>query len=84
MVNKAGISGVTSNTLSLSPTLSTNAGSYFAVASNNTADATSHVATLTLLPPTFGNGQGSRGTSNINSVVSNGETYLAGQLFDFN
>jgi hypothetical protein len=82
MINTSAISGVTSKTLSISPAFATSAGSYFAVASNGT-DATSHIATLTLVPPTFGNGSGSR-EATIYSVTHFDGTRVAGQLRDYN
>jgi hypothetical protein len=79
------ISGSTTTTLTINNTLVTDAGDYVVVTSNGIApDATSTGAVLTIIPESFGNGQGSRATSSVSQISSNGETYLAGQLFDYN
>jgi large repetitive protein len=82
MVDKAEISGSATSTLSFRPAFQTDAGSYYAVASNGT-DTTSTTAVLTLVPSSYGNGQGTR-TASVNQVVLSDGTYLAGQLFDYN
>ncbi len=80
LTNGGRISGATSTTLKIAPTLMADAGSYYSI--TNT-DATSSVATLTLLPLTFGNGPGYRQASTA-AVVSDGTNYTVGQISDFN